>query len=147
MIDKRRTSTGQTAPGTREPKGCPKDSPGDFPEARAKDRAGDPVAESITRIEARLARLENDSGKMTVLIMGDLAGIRADLLYLHDRIDAIPGMVRNSIREEIALATRRRLQVVIWLVIAFCAVLALIFLSLTLPDALQLLRYSISSYQ
>ena len=39
-------------------------------------------AARLDRLEARLAQLENDSGDVAHMIMGDLAGVRADLIAL-----------------------------------------------------------------
>lgn len=120
-------------------------NPGDHSEDWAAARAGDPVAQSVARIEARLARIESDSGDVTHTIMGELAGLRADLLHAHERLDGVPDTLVAGVRAEIALAARRRaaqrrLHVLLWLVCALCVALAVILIWLPPPDARPLLR-------
>ncbi len=58
------------------------------------------------RLEEQFTRLDSDNSEVTKLMFGDLAGIRAELLHLQERLDRVPDTeaLIAAVREDIARA-------------------------------------------
>ncbi|WP_419738551.1 hypothetical protein [Ruegeria sp.] len=67
--------------------------------------AGLRLEETIEALRAGFDTLQADSGEITEKIMGDLAGIRAEQMYLARRIDRLGAELRVEIRKELARTT------------------------------------------